>query len=40
MGDARWLLQDAHEGGAVDRVAPEGGIHHAAGVVQRAQGAR
>ena len=40
MGDARWLLKDAHEGLAVDRIAPEGGIHHRTGVVQRSQGAR
>ncbi|EKD98584.1 MAG: hypothetical protein ACD_23C00356G0002 [uncultured bacterium] len=39
MRDARGLLQDAHEGGAVDWVAPEGAIHHAARVVERTQGA-
>ena len=40
MGDARRLLKNAHEGLAVDRIAPEGGIHHRTGVVQRSQGAR
>ncbi len=39
VGDARGLLQDLAEGVAVDRVAPETGIHDAAGVVERAQGA-
>ncbi len=38
--DARGLLQDAQEGGAVHRVAPEGSVHHAARVVERAQRAR
>ena len=39
VGDARGLLQDAHEGIAVDRVTPEGAVHHTACVVQRTQGA-
>ncbi len=40
VGDAAGLLQDLHEGGAVDRVAAEGAIHHAARRVQCAQRAR
>ena len=38
--DAAGLLQDLHEGGAVDRVAPEGRIHQVPRAVQRAQRAR
>ena len=40
VGDAGGLLQDAQEGGAVDRVAAEGRVHHMAGVVERPLGAR
>jgi hypothetical protein len=40
MGDAARLLQDFHEGGAIDRVATEGAVHHIAAGIQRAQRAR
>ena len=40
MGDALGGLQDAHEGGSVDRVAPETRVHQTTCVVQGAQGSR
>ena len=40
MCDALGRLQNAHEHGAVGRVAPKGCIHQATGVVKRSQGAR
>ena len=40
MGDARGLLQDAHERGAVDRVTAKLAVHHAPRVVERTQGTR